>query len=143
MTVVRLMLVLAILGSGACGDSPLEGELHIDAGNGRMFEYSPAECFNGDYRGYFGVELRDGADRILEFYRDGERPRAAFYSPADAAFELGPDDCERLTGELHRGDVVWGDVQIDCEAPNGWTLWGSLSFGKCGLPEEKECDDDF
>ncbi|MEM9459056.1 MAG: hypothetical protein AAGF11_33065 [Myxococcota bacterium] len=138
-----------LLGSGACG-TPVEGELRIETHEGRTIQYSPRQCADGDHFGYFGVELRDEDDRILEFFRDGDDPQLAFYAPGDAAFELGPDDCEQLAGELHRDSVVGSDsgtvrghLEVDCEAPNGSKIQGSVSFEQCGAPEvDKDCDDD-
>ncbi|MEM7152349.1 MAG: hypothetical protein AAF799_05870 [Myxococcota bacterium] len=114
----------------------------MNSGVDRQIEYAPGECFNGAYHGFFGVEMRDGSDRVLEFFRNGQEPRIAFYAPGFAAFELGPSDCSSFAGELHRGDEVWGNVRLDCEAPSGWSVWGELSFEGCELPVEEDCDDD-
>ena len=143
------MLVLALLGSTACG-TKVEGELFIDPGSYRKIEYAPVDCVDGDHFGFFGVQLRDEEDRILEFFRNGDEPGLAFYAPGQAAFELGPADCTRLVGSLEREHNettdegrVDGRLEIDCEAPNGWTLDGRLSFQRCGDPEtEEDCDED-
>lgn len=146
---VRFSLLLALFGSGACG-TPVQGELFIETHEGRTIEYAPRECADGNHLGYFGVELRDDDDRILEFFRNGDEPGLAFYAPGDAAFELGPLDCEQLAGELHRespvnieSGTVRGNLEVDCEAPNGWKIRGSLSFEQCDAPDsEEDCDDD-
>ena len=141
---VRFKLVLALLGSGACGTT-VDGELIIDTGEGRTIEYSPVRCADGQHFGYFGVELRDDDGRILEFFRDDDRPGLAFYAPGEAAFEVGPDECEQLGGEIHRDTVngrehgmVRGNLALDCTAPNGWMMRGAVSFEQCQGPEDDE-----
>lgn len=143
----RFWLVLALLGSGACGTT-MEGELLIDAGEGRTAAYAPTECVDGGHFGYFGAQLRDEDHRVLDFLRHGEEPRVMFYAPGEAAFELGPEDCAQLDGELHRETIngsdngtVRGRLELECDAPNGWVIRGVLSFEECGWPEEEEDGD--
>lgn len=147
----RFVPLLAALGSGACG-LHVEGALYIDTGSYRTIEYVPRDCADGDHFGFFGVQLRDDEGRILDFFRKGRAPGVAFYTPhgvGGEAFELGPADCEVLAGSLTRQHNrttgvgrVEGDLDLDCEAPNGWTLQGTLAFERCADLESDEDEED-
>ena len=126
MQCVRLVPFLVLLGSSACGQE-VHGQLFIDTGSTRTFEYAPEHCADGDAFGYFGVRLRDDEDRLLELFRNGGEVGLAFYAPGSAAFELAPADCTGLRADLlrHHNETtdtsdVEGSLELDCEAPNGW-----------------------
>lgn len=115
--------------------------MSIEGENGREVTYHPFYCYDGDYYGYFGIELRDCEDRSLGFFRDGDQPKVTFHYPGFTAFELGRADCEQLEGELHRESgrhsgygKVRGFLEVDCVAPNGQIVRGSISFENCGDP---------
>jgi hypothetical protein len=145
---VRLVPFLVLLGSSACG-AEVHGRLFIDTGSVRTLEYAPERCADGDAFGYFGVRLRDDEDRLLEFFRNGGEAGLAFYAPGSAAFELAPADCTHLRGDLVRqhnettdAGEVEGSLELDCEAPNGWTLHGRLTFEGCTTDDEDEDEDE-
>ncbi len=119
--------------------------MSIEGEDGREVIYHPSYCYDGDYYDYFGVEFRDCEDRSLGFFRDGDQPKVTFHYPGFTAFELVRADCEQLEGELHResrggyeSGKVRGHLEIDCVAPNGQRVQGSLSFENCGDPTEDE-----
>jgi len=146
MTVARLALTFALLGSTACW-TKIDGELFIDPASYRKIEFVPISCVDGDDFGFFGVQIRDEEDRILDFFRNGDEPGLALYVPGKEAVELGPADCTTLVGSLDREldetaneGRVDGSFEADCEAPNGWTLYGKLSFQRCDAPEDDDYD---
>jgi len=144
-----LALALALLGSGAC-QSKLSGELAIDTGRHRDFAYVPEYCADGGYFGFFGVQLRDDGERVLELFRDDDgRPGLAFYAPHGAEFELGEGDCTTLDASLMRqynhtteSARMEGWLEVDCAVPGGWTIAGELAFERCDYPEGESDDDD-
>lgn len=138
-------LVLALTGLGGCAD-PVNGELVLEHVDGRSLVYAPTQCHDGNQRGYFGTELRDEDDRILEFRRSGSEPTLSYYAPGIGAFEVDPSLCERFEGELMRrfnrvtdNGYTYGDLTVECESAGGWRIAGTVSFDDCGPPPS---DDD-
>jgi hypothetical protein len=143
-------LWVVLLGTVGCSEH-VRGELYVGPpeGTGRMF--APSECNSGAETGFFGVDLWDDDDHLARFVSfDGDPALVVFERyGAFEAFRIRPSDCELFEGAMNRqtqrgsdATRVEGHLTLNCTAPSGDIIEGSLTFERCGDPsDDDECDD--
>jgi hypothetical protein len=152
----RLLLPMVLLLAAGCSDR-VEGELRFASGDDAVRVFAPADCASAEPLGFFGVDLWD--DRARRFGRlvgHDLGPALIVFEPEPATtvetFRVGPDDCRVFDGQMIRTRTnaittpeMEGSIEVDCDAPSGHRVEGSLHFERCtdfAAPDENDCDDD-
>jgi hypothetical protein len=148
----RLFFVAVPLLALAAGCDPMEvhGSLHSQGGTLGTWSFYPGECWNGDTREFYGVDLDDGrmSVRIAQDPIAGYTVGVALKGDADHPDVLLTDSsgCRVLDEHFDREDnsskndtdeddsLMNGDVDIECPTPGGGTLTGHVDFEDCPNP---------
>lgn len=134
----RISIVMVLLAS--CSNE-LHGSLSVEAA-GKQWSVTPDECYSGERRGFYGVDLlsqQDKSSAIRAILSPTDGPSIRVLEPGTdkdlifdktskcAVLDLQVDRQNSTINNIHN---VSGRLNIDCEGP-GFKLKSDITFANC------------